>query len=423
LLKGLRKQEDASACFTEVTFEPLGSACPIEVGDSPYGVAVNPVTNRIYVAEGGSSTVSVIDGARNAVVTAIPLDSWPLGAAVNPETNREYVGHAVDNTVSVIEDPGPEVYVLLVNGIAPGGNGREGVINDIDHLKAAFSVEERRSNIATLGGSSGPDSPANPSALDGAIAETFGPSGSEDLCIFYLGTHGAQEADTNGDEIDGFDGKFQIGSFSRLDDNMDTPFEARLAAGDCGAGMILVFMACHSGELVDGANDFDLPAPNVIMTSCTSTQVSHACLVGHAHSCYGGSGLVRGLTSVDGSAPARADVGGMDVTAAELYSYATINDADAGADPQSTAPGSSLQGLTYIAPAIHNSPLEQLDEDYCDCVVPLEPVSVGGIAELPDVAQGGGSSPFAGIALALGTAAGIAALVSGGWYARRRSVR
>ena len=35
----------------------------------PIAVAVNPVTNRIYVANNGSNDVTVIDGATNATTT------------------------------------------------------------------------------------------------------------------------------------------------------------------------------------------------------------------------------------------------------------------------------------------------------------------------------------------------------------------
>ena len=36
---------------------------------TPWAVAVNPVTNKIYVANYGSNNVTVIDGATNATTT------------------------------------------------------------------------------------------------------------------------------------------------------------------------------------------------------------------------------------------------------------------------------------------------------------------------------------------------------------------
>jgi YVTN family beta-propeller protein len=43
------------------------------VGARPLGVAVNPETNRIYVANSGDDTVSVIDGATDTVIATVDL--------------------------------------------------------------------------------------------------------------------------------------------------------------------------------------------------------------------------------------------------------------------------------------------------------------------------------------------------------------
>ena len=42
-------------------------------GSEPEGVAVNPTTNRIYVANYDSNNVSVIDGASNTVVATVAV--------------------------------------------------------------------------------------------------------------------------------------------------------------------------------------------------------------------------------------------------------------------------------------------------------------------------------------------------------------
>ena len=38
----------------------------VNVGNQPHSVAVNPVTNKIYVANSSSNDVTVIDGATNS---------------------------------------------------------------------------------------------------------------------------------------------------------------------------------------------------------------------------------------------------------------------------------------------------------------------------------------------------------------------
>ena len=49
----------------------------VAVGSGPYGVAVNPDANLIYVANSISGNVSVIDGASNTVVATVAVGSWP----------------------------------------------------------------------------------------------------------------------------------------------------------------------------------------------------------------------------------------------------------------------------------------------------------------------------------------------------------
>jgi len=57
---------------------------------APFGIAVNPRTNRIYVANNNwphHGTVSVIDGNTNQVITTIGMAGNLYGIAVNPRTN------------------------------------------------------------------------------------------------------------------------------------------------------------------------------------------------------------------------------------------------------------------------------------------------------------------------------------------------
>jgi len=66
----------------------------IPVGSWPAGVAVNPLTNTIYVTNYGGPSLSIINGATNVVTATIPNTSvgdTPLGVAVNPVTNKVYV--------------------------------------------------------------------------------------------------------------------------------------------------------------------------------------------------------------------------------------------------------------------------------------------------------------------------------------------
>ena len=66
---------------------PAGAAPTIAVGTLSNAVAVNSVTNTIYVANAGDDTVSVVNGSTNTVVATVTVGDTPLGVAVNPATN------------------------------------------------------------------------------------------------------------------------------------------------------------------------------------------------------------------------------------------------------------------------------------------------------------------------------------------------
>ncbi|MGC2111587.1 MAG: hypothetical protein WA655_18870 [Candidatus Korobacteraceae bacterium] len=74
----------------------------IPVGVIPVAAAVNSSTNKIYVVNQNSNSVTVIDGASNATVT-VPVGSTPQGVDVNASTNKIYVTNEIGNTVTVID--------------------------------------------------------------------------------------------------------------------------------------------------------------------------------------------------------------------------------------------------------------------------------------------------------------------------------
>jgi YVTN family beta-propeller protein len=81
----------------------------VSAGTGPSAVAVNPVTDQIYVANcgsacagtGGLGTVTVIDGATNATTT-VTAEAGASAVAVNSVTNQIYVAN-MNGTVTVID--------------------------------------------------------------------------------------------------------------------------------------------------------------------------------------------------------------------------------------------------------------------------------------------------------------------------------
>src|SRR5689334_6175067 len=72
----------------------------IPAGSLPFSVAVNPVTNKIYVANNLSNTVTEIDG-QTYVTTPINVGSAPTCIAVAPATNKIYVTNSGGSLTSI----------------------------------------------------------------------------------------------------------------------------------------------------------------------------------------------------------------------------------------------------------------------------------------------------------------------------------
>ena len=87
---------------------------PIRIGNSPSALAINPVTNKIYVTNGNN--VSVIDGVSNTVVTTTALPSNNLTAiAVNPVTNFIYI---TTQSIGIVMAVNGATDTLALSGIA-----------------------------------------------------------------------------------------------------------------------------------------------------------------------------------------------------------------------------------------------------------------------------------------------------------------
>jgi YVTN family beta-propeller protein len=73
----------------------------ITLDGAPNHVAVNPVTNKIYVI-GTGGTLWIINGKTNTVTNEISIGGSPAGIAVNQVTNKIYITQSASNTVTVL---------------------------------------------------------------------------------------------------------------------------------------------------------------------------------------------------------------------------------------------------------------------------------------------------------------------------------
>jgi YVTN family beta-propeller protein len=74
----------------------------IKVGNIPIDLDFDLKLNKIYVANNGDNTVSVIDGTNYDLIKNIPVGKSPNSIVYNPNDNKVYVTNKGDKTVSVI---------------------------------------------------------------------------------------------------------------------------------------------------------------------------------------------------------------------------------------------------------------------------------------------------------------------------------
>jgi YVTN family beta-propeller protein len=116
------------------------------VGVGPYSVAVNSVTNMIYVINQTSNSLSVIDGATNTVTATLPTGNLPYGVAVNPVTNTIYVGNSLSSSVTVVNGATNTVAATVTTGTSPNYIGVNTVTNTI------YVVNEGDNNVSVING-------------------------------------------------------------------------------------------------------------------------------------------------------------------------------------------------------------------------------------------------------------------------------
>src|SRR5260370_37267375 len=83
----------ALAAHVTVIDGATNTTTTVAVGTGPAALAVNPVTNKVYVANNGGNNVAVIDGATNTTST-VGAGAFSLAVAVNPLTNNTHVSRS-----------------------------------------------------------------------------------------------------------------------------------------------------------------------------------------------------------------------------------------------------------------------------------------------------------------------------------------
>jgi YVTN family beta-propeller protein len=91
---------DTVTAFAGATGRVLAT---VPVGKAPMGLAVPPGTNKLYVGNEGSNSVSVISLTRREVIATISVGSRPHHMYASPDGSRVYVAEFGTNKIGVID--------------------------------------------------------------------------------------------------------------------------------------------------------------------------------------------------------------------------------------------------------------------------------------------------------------------------------
>lgn len=243
-------------------------AAAVKVGSAPIGVAVNPATDTVYVAnlgDGGNSVVRVINGAAcNAIRTAgcqrapatIHVGKAPIGIAVDPVTDTVYVANTLSNTISVING-------ATCNGTDHSGCGQVPTTLAAKGLGFGLTINERTRTLYAV-------------------------AANDKLAVFNAATCNAGNTTGCGQAP----ATVKVGSFSRgaaVDAATDTIYVANNALSDAPASVSVINGATcngthHSGcgqasaTVAVGRGAFgvavDRAAGKIIVTSSSDASVS-----------------------------------------------------------------------------------------------------------------------------------------------------
>jgi YVTN family beta-propeller protein len=87
----------------------------------PVGVAVSPGGRHLYTADGGANRVSVLDTRSGRVAASVPVGTQPLDVAVAPDGKTVYAANSGSGDVSVIDARTNRVARAIPTGRFPSG--------------------------------------------------------------------------------------------------------------------------------------------------------------------------------------------------------------------------------------------------------------------------------------------------------------
>jgi YVTN family beta-propeller protein len=87
----------------------------------PKGIVAHPRGRWVYVANGGSNDVAVIDAESRQVTAYVPVGRRPWGIAITLDGGKLYVANGASDSVSVIDTVTLKVIATVPVGSRPWG--------------------------------------------------------------------------------------------------------------------------------------------------------------------------------------------------------------------------------------------------------------------------------------------------------------
>jgi YVTN family beta-propeller protein len=118
------------------------------------GVAVDPTTHKVYVANYDSNITSAIDGRTNKV-TNVTVGGSPIAVAVDPTNGRVYVTNSLSNTVSVIDEKTNDPVIGVTFNVNPADSGQISCNKEQKEISTDIHFNLKIGNICKAEGNKG----------------------------------------------------------------------------------------------------------------------------------------------------------------------------------------------------------------------------------------------------------------------------
>lgn len=103
------------------TLETDPNAPAVQVGRQPEGMALQPNSNNLLVANNGDNTLLIVDLVAPETRTIVPTGAGPTEILVNNAGTRAYVANTGESSITVVDLTAKQVLATIPVGAAPRG--------------------------------------------------------------------------------------------------------------------------------------------------------------------------------------------------------------------------------------------------------------------------------------------------------------